>query len=144
MRVEFTLAEFIDNIEKNGLPQTKGYFFTDSNKGVVNNPHYLDAESYLREKSTIVSACAVGQAAINLSVNPIEMAWKESYPWTDDFYAFHQVRATIEDWNDTPEGEPPRSYKDIAYDARERFKNILDRVIVADSFDYRPYMFPKG
>lgn len=58
----FTARDVVDNIEKNGLPQTTGSLFRRTFGGRIYNLTDFD------EKPIIGSACALGQAAINLGV----------------------------------------------------------------------------
>lgn len=54
---EFTLGDFFDAMEKNGYPKSNGlYIRRDNNTGEV------------------IEACAFGQAALNMSVEPADLA----------------------------------------------------------------------
>lgn len=61
-----TGREFVDAIEKNGLSQTYGWYF----EGSTGTDYIQNTDSPLNIKGKITSACAVGQAAINLSIVP--------------------------------------------------------------------------
>lgn len=69
VRKSFTLREFIDAIEKNGLPQAYGGLFRVDGD-------YIDVDTEVaREtisKNTIESACALGQGYINVGVWPFD------------------------------------------------------------------------
>lgn len=58
----FTYAEFIDAVERNGFEQAFGSYFVDDFSDE------LDLDDLPEYK--IGAACAIGQAAINLGVNP--------------------------------------------------------------------------
>lgn len=60
--MEFTLREFIENIRKNGLPQTKFGLFQFTEDGFA-----FDSITSLHLNDPVIAACAVGQACINLN-----------------------------------------------------------------------------
>ena len=64
----FTLRQVVDAIRQNGLPQAYGTFFADRQE-------YNPAIDYrLRDlKPDTIHACALGQAAFNLDVDPTDL-----------------------------------------------------------------------
>jgi hypothetical protein len=64
----FTLRQVVDAIRQNGLPQAYGTFFADRREW---NP---DIDYKLKDlKPDTIHACALGQAAFNLDVDPTDL-----------------------------------------------------------------------
>ena len=64
----FTVQEVIDAIRKDGWKKAYGAYWKDSNGDYLGDEDF-DFETI--DRSNIDSACALGQAALNLDVNPI-------------------------------------------------------------------------
>ena len=61
--MDVTVDDVLDAIEKNGLEQLFGHFFSD---GKVDYNHKIGMKK-------IIKACAIGQASINLDINPFAL-----------------------------------------------------------------------
>lgn len=116
----FTLGEFADAIEKNGLPQTHFNFFRDE----VGRALALDSPA------PIAQACAVGMAAINLGVN-VNNLRANLYVETGDLLPLGICRI-IESWND---GDG-LTFKQIADKFRSRYPTILDKEFAVLTQEY--------
>lgn len=122
---KFTARDIIDSIEKNGLPQTVGALFRQA--------EYLSPIYNFEEDTVIGSACALGQAAINLGVD---------YSFVDIFYnrAQEGFLGYIVNLNDNQ----LLDFKGIADILRVEFGDKLDTIVFsAEEFDYSPFL-PKG
>lgn len=123
---EFTLGEFIDAVERDGLKQAIGTYFANDKGPLSNNP-----------RSAIGAACAVGQGAINLGVSPDDWEYPDEnhdrnyYGW--DATKVQDVRAYIYDLNDSEKMPIP----EIAQRVRETYPNHLDIKIKAPVKNYK-------
>jgi hypothetical protein len=116
--VKFTLGQFIDAIEENGLPQEYGYTFRDNHDPAK-------------------GACAMGQAFWNLMGQPSTINSEEENTFFLELSRSNVMRdllfrtgislsSYIVNQNDSK--HLPLS--EIAANSRERFKGYLDREIV--------------
>lgn len=118
-----TVAEFIDAIEQDGLEQAfNSYFIAEGGdksiyvmKGSIGK---YEEEIFIEYK--VGAACAVGQAAINLGLDP------ESLVASSGFLAY------IFKLNDTLK----MPLKEIANKARKDFADKLDYIIRGKELDY--------
>lgn len=121
---KFTLREFIDNIEKNGLPQAFGGLFKDNQGfidiGGISNLEIADA--------TITHACALGQGYINTGIYPFIVV--EDY--YDDIIP-QDIQDTIVRMNDTGH----ESFKYIAETLRVLYNDRLDDVYEGIIVEYK-------
>lgn len=114
-----TLGQFIDNIEKNGVPHINGAFF--------NRTDYSD-----NTRETIIGACALGQGALNTFDDVFtqhDSFWGilrdiRMDPTKDDYYGYNFVNRIIH-WNDNDK----LSLTEIVARAREKFASSLNTVI---------------
>jgi hypothetical protein len=113
----FTIRELADAIEKNGLPHAHGAFFKDEDNEDIS----------IEYMAKITSACALGQAAINLGVKPL--LWRDASDYTQVF-SFHDVVELNEEAKD--------SLAEIANYIRTEYP--LDIILEAEEFDYTPYL----
>jgi len=106
---KFKLSDVIDAIEKNGLPKKVGGYYDIDHSGKP------------------IAACAMGQAAINLKVNPFSLASRtcvfRSSIGSDISYPFD---ARVFKLNDTTN----LSFKEIADVLRAEYKDHLDKEFV--------------
>ena len=115
-KIKFTLGEFIDGIEKNGLPHTAGSLYKD----------------YNNLKS---GACALGQGMWNilgqpdaLSDNQINQFWNsfvDSQPRVDHV-AFDTAVINLNDNYRDEHLNPVKSLTEISTSIRERFVDHLN------------------
>jgi hypothetical protein len=106
--ITLTVRQLLDAIEKNGLPQERGTFVRTSNT--------------FEGWSSVLGACAIGQAALNLGVD-----------WYDLESGFAEVKTkgrrllinSIIGRNDSHGW----SYKEIAEYYREKFADRLDEPV---------------
>lgn len=100
---QFTLAQILDAMEKDGYKKITGLY-------VLHKDHLATGE--------VLGACALGQAGLNLEINPELLA---SLP--DDIYIH------ITDLND----RTTMSVAAIARNTREKFKDRLNDILEVDA-----------
>lgn len=122
----FTARDIVDNIEKNGLPQTTGALFR---KGKGDYAIYTLDSTF---PTQIGAVCALGQAAINLGVK---------YSFVDETESLKEsFLSAIVSLND----HRHLNFKDIAEAIRAEFGDQLDTIIFeAEEFNYSPFL-PEG
>lgn len=118
MSKTFTVAELLDNIEKNGLNKITGNFFDygleegTSDLALVGKP--------------VFGGCAVGQGVINLGVKePDTWDWENS-----------EIDDLLEEIYESNDLFMDLSIAEIAQSMRTEFKHILDEKITAPTFEY--------
>lgn len=130
--ITFTLGDVLDAIEKNGLPQSRGYFFresVDEDLGFGIEEKGIDSPSFLSHyRGKIKSACAIGQAAVNLGIYP-----KIN---TNDDTQLYEILSSIMIMNDTDN----YTFKEIADNLRTRYPDLLNAPLNAFKFDYSPFL----
>lgn len=120
---EFTIGEFLDAMEANGLPKVTGALYRTRVRGQVIGL----GEGRANDPTIKIGAgCAIGQANINLGI--VDYNSNEEYFW--------EVRRYVVEQND----KSGTSVPDIARRARKRFKRYLDVKVAAKPFDYTPYL----
>lgn len=127
----FTIAEYADAIERNGLKQARGVFFKGPG-GLRTNIIDLILDS------KIDSACALGQAVVNLGIG---VNWRLDSNIDRLNMALKLQDMTIQ-YND--DAVQQFSFKEVADHIRYMFKDQLDYEFTVPMFDYSTVEFPEG
>lgn len=126
----FTVEEFVQAIEKDGLPQIQNAFFQDETGVATNEIEDLGG-------TPIVAACAVGMAAINLGVDVQSLRDSLSLigggSGTNWGSPTRFSSGLIEGWND----DAGLNYVQIAEKIRRWFPNLLKESISAAAETYK-------
>lgn len=125
-KVEITIGQFIDNIEKNGLPKANNHLF-----GLDNGVNTSNAD-YLYNGLKVTAACAFGQGLIN-SGAIIYTEFLHNNPVVTELYEYtYQYNDTLFR-NDT-------HFHNVCSELRELYTDRLDEVIELDAFDYSGFL----
>lgn len=136
MNKSFTLGEFVDNIEKNGLPQSHGTLFTaEYGNGLTLG--YGEGSRLLpvAGESKIIAACAFGQGLINQGVIPFENDSSMAVNFGHNSL-LKEIYEEVWDMNDNA----LMNYKEIVEKLRTQYEDYLDVEFELPEFDYSPYL----
>jgi len=132
----FTLGEFIDAIEKDGLEQAFGNLFRTEDNLEINisgrkqvwTPEYRGFK-IVKRKVMIGAACALGQGFINTNIYPIG-GYEERNKGKSDLW--NEFESAVVEANDNDKLPLP----EIAAKMRVQFEEHLNVTFKAKSFDY--------
>jgi len=118
-----TIGEFVDAIEKNGLPQFIGALFArDLDPG--HDMHIDEIKQY-----KIGAACAVGQGYINIGATDLKAKEIDAYKWDT-------VQTTIVRLND----QQRMSISGIVREIRKLYPHFMDTPLRGKKFDYMKHI----
>lgn len=130
--ITITFSQLLDAIEKNGLPVYRGGTFFNGTPKPHSNSYEISSRNVPNGLETIESACALGQAGINLGATPY-FNWKNEGEYVDDVAVTSgKIFDEIISLNDSTE----MTLSEIAAHMRNEYSLLLDQLIEAPEFDY--------